>query len=426
MLLIACHAPVDSKADSPPESMAVSEPYNVVMLSIDTLRRKALGRYSGGSDTPTLDRLAQEGLVLDQHLTCSAWTLPGVICALTGKQPQSWGILPRILEDPDAIADLPQGTPTLASRLQEAGYQTTLITSNIHLGEDGGTDQGYQHVELYEQGTADMVAEAALSQELVEPFFLHAHFLDPHSPYAPPAAWRTALEGRPELPWDLSTEQGLLEFSEAMSGLDEATILEAQTQVQLLYAGEVAYTDSVLGELLIELEARGALENTLVVIWSDHGEQFWEHNGRGHNSSLYAEENDGIALFWAPGLIKAQSWTKPSSSLDITPTVLDILKIPIEDSMEGVSILSASEHPIFGTLWPRERAPLQSVLSNDTRLIYSWTGNQYFFDRSADPSELQPLSLDDPRIIDAWKLLLPEVQALEPLVSEFSPVDPGP
>lgn len=437
MFLLACHSPEPSVVlespsqdspgrDSVQESAAPEGPYNLVMVSIDTLRRKSVGRYSGTADTPNIDRIAQEGLALDQHLTCSAWTLPGVICALTGRQPQSWGILPRIVEDQDSIADLPEGTPTLASRLQEVGYQTTLITSNIHLGEDAHTDQGYQHVELYEQGAAETVAGAALNQALVPPFFLHAHFLDPHASYSPPEEWRGALEGRPELPWALDTDEGLQAFSTDAPGLDAATRAEAELQIQLLYAGEVAYMDSVVGTLLAELEARGDLEHTLVVLWSDHGEQFWEHGGRGHNSSLYAEENDGIALFWAPGLVTPQAYPSPSSSLDITPTTLGFLGVPVVDSLEGVPILQATDRPIFGTLWPKGRPPIQSVLLGDTRLIYTWNGNQEFYDRALDPGEQAPLSPDDPRLAAAWEALLPEVERLQPLVSEYTPVDPGP
>lgn len=442
LLLLACHGPNAETAkiptphdspidDSQPTTINENPPVNVLMLSIDTLRRKAIGRYNDESNTPFLDRMASEGLALDAYQTCSAWTYPGVTCVLTGHDAHDFGFLPRIDRPLAEMTPLPEDTATLASLLATEGYQTILVSANPHLGPDHRTDLGYQSSTVIAEGSADVIASALLARvddpnfDRSRPWLLHGHFLDPHAPYNPPDAYKTALAERPVLPWNLSSPAGSNAMWKEYPTLDAATQAEINLQLKILYGGEVRFTDDTLSALVDALDARGLLDQTLIVFWNDHGEAFEdEHGDHGHASSLYYEQNDGLAFFWhANG--QARAWTEGTSALDILPTTLDFLQIPIPDDLPGAVVgTAAPDRPRFATLWPKDAPPIQMVTIEQENLLYSWTGHRSMFDRAVDPDEQDNIyNTQDDSAIRAWTLLQPEIDKLIPLADGYTPLN---
>lgn len=414
----------------------VTAPRNVLMLSLDTFRRTAMGRYGGGADTPFLDGLAEEGIALDQHQTCSAWTYPGFTCALTGQMPYHFGIMPIIGRPLEEMPPLPEGTETLATRLAASGYQTSLINTNDHLGPYHGLDAGYGWYEILPDGDpatrvpadADAVVDHALARlrgggvDPARPWMMHLHFIDPHAPHAPPEAYRGMLEGRPALPWDLTTVDGQVVYMRERDSLDEATRAEADLQIRLLYEAEIRFLDDQIGRLLAEMDAEGWLEETTVVVFNDHGEQFWERGLLGHGKFLYAEENDGVLLFWWKG-VAPMAWSGGTSSLDLLPTLLSFLGLPVPEELPGHVAGHAPElRPRLGVVWDGGEAPAQTVTVGEQKLMYGWDGAIGLYARDTDPLELSNRYVPgDPSLEPMWRIMRSEVGKLRPAVQGYTP-----
>ena len=406
------------------ETVRAPSGQNLLMISIDTLRRTALGRYGGGGDTPYLDELAARSLALDRHQSCSAWTYPSVICAITGQFPHSLGFmpLPTSMEDQPS---LPSGTTTLAGVLVEGGYQTTLVTTSMWLSSAMDLDVGYQTEERVFNRTAAEVRAAvervAAEQSAARPWMIHAHFRDPHGPYEAPESYLKALEGRPELAWDLSTTEGEHAYQQQRANESEATRQEADQQMRIRYLAEVRYLDDELAAMMSTLEAGGHLDNTLVVVWSDHGEQFWEHDDFQHNRSLHAEENDAIFFISGPD-VAAEAWTGPTSGVDIVPTVLQHLGQPIPTALAGCPVNKAEEDRPRFSVRQSSDAVTQAVTVGRQKLIYDWSGSFLRFDRESDPEELLDLyQAGGEEEAALWRHLKPEVAALQQVLPKETP-----
>lgn len=428
-LWMACHPntpPFHPEVEQETLFQGLQPQPNLLMISIDTLRRSALGRYGGGTDTPFLDQLAEQGVVMDRHQTCSAWTYPGIVCTLTGQMPYTFGFMPRPDRALSDMSALPSDVQTIATHLHAAGMQTFLITTSNNLGPTHGTDVGYDW-EYQEENLANQVTDRAL--ELVKssdfnrqaPWFLHVHFKDTHFEYNPPEAYKSELEGRQVLPWDLSSTDQVEQFLELEPMLSAEIVEEAHEQLRILYRGEVRFIDDELKRMITTLQAEDLMENTLIVVWTDHGEQFWEHGAFEHTNSLHSEENDGILFFSGAGLSPA-SWTGWTSSQDLLPTLLSLLNLPPAVLPGQVIGMALSDAPSFGVLLPHSGPPMQSISRGEKKLIYDWGGSFKFYNRDDDFEEQHDIyEANNPDVQEAIDLLRPEIQKLQPMITEYQP-----
>jgi arylsulfatase A-like enzyme len=418
-------------AESPPREALELPARNLLMISIDTLRRDVVGRYGGGDDTPFLDELAGRGLALDRHDTCSAWTFPESICAMSGRPPYYFGVMPRVVvgQGADSIVPLPADAETLAVRLSAAGFQSFLNTTNVWIGTQTNLAVGYDRTVGIQDGAAGPQLDSTLSLledgviDLDRPWFAHVHLRDPHAPYAPPSSYLTELEGREALLWDLGTEEGWSEFQRDRRNLSAQELAEAITQLKIRYEGEVRYMDQEIQRFYMALEERGLVAGTLVVVWSDHGEQFTEHGAVGHNNNLNVEENAGIALFSGPK-VPVTAWTGGTTSIDLVPTILSLLELPVPADLPGVVAgLGTDERPRTGVLWPTDQPPIQSVNLGTGKLVYRWSGRASFYDRQTDPEERKDIyDLQRADVQQAWEVMRAEVAALQPYVPGETPL----
>lgn len=400
-------------------------PRNVLMISVDTLRRDHLGRYGGGP-TPFLDRLLAESVVLDDFVQCANWTLPSVACTLTGRSPVSLGVWPRLTAAPQPLPD----AGDLAGWLGGAGLYGILVSSNFWLSPIGGTTHGY--AEVAHVGDVPLVevwreAERRLDDALadgVDRWFLHLHLLEPHAPYDPPEAYLSGLADLDPAPWDLSQREEHYTAREGWPELSEAerALLEAHLRVR--YQGEVQWLDDQLAAVWAELDARGWLDDALVVLWSDHGEQFWEHGRQSHAWQLHAEETDAIAAFWARDL-PARAFSGPTHALDLVPTVLSALDLPLPGGLEGFPVGLAPEARLRFQEAHARSGVEQTVLGEGFKLRYHWSGRVQLFDRGDDPGEQRDLW--DPEDKDAralWEAVWARARALRPMAGQ-QPHKPG-
>jgi uncharacterized protein (TIRG00374 family) len=281
---------------------------NVVFVMIDTLRVDEVGAYNPEAgrrgQTPAIDRLAREGIVFRQAFANASWTKPSVASALTGRYPSAHGATAK----DDA---LPDAAWTVAELLRRKGYATAGVVTNYNLAPDFNFQQGFDAYEYltpsYFLGADDTTAKLALYQifrlvheryfssahdvsryyqdarratdeglawvdrhaavEPDRPFFLWVQYMDPHDPYF-------AHDGTSDV------------FGHA---IDPNPPQARRDRILEVYRQEIRFTDEHVGRLLDGLRSRGLLDKSVVILWSDHGEEFQDHGDWWHGTTLYDE-----------------------------------------------------------------------------------------------------------------------------------------
>lgn len=320
---------------------------NLVVLAVDTLRADVVGAYGDETGvTPHIDALASRSIRFADLTAPAPWTLPSFASLLTGLQPQSHGagrnLTGNIRLRNAPITRLDGGFTTLSRVLSAAGVFTAGFYTNPFLGPAFGLHRHYDEYQGFEPGaTAGPVVDRVLetlARVSDRRFFLFVHLLDPHTPYEPPAEdcrnIARALMRR-------STGEALgpalrdaLPCVVNRSQTRETLKLALRPWAEALYRAEVAYTDRQIGRLLAALDERGLSERTLVLLVSDHGEEFWEHQRQerrlgyhaiaDHGHSHYQELLHVPAILFVPGQ-EPREVSAPVETVDLFPTVLSFL-----------------------------------------------------------------------------------------------------
>ncbi|MDJ0788825.1 MAG: sulfatase [Myxococcota bacterium] len=332
-LLLGCtpETPTGSPSD---------RPNSIVLYVIDTLRADHLGAY-GHSErvSPRLDALAEESVVFERSYAPAPWTLPSVVSILTSRpacEHQVWVDEERLSET----------IPTWAERLGEAGFATANFHANPYAGRPSGLDRGFDVVELAAELDAERIGRW-LDEVEERPFFLYLHAIEPHDPYKPRA---TAPEGtstdavpRPETPppdrvrrinkslgrfrslTRAGWARGLPPESVDNSRLQGALLdrfAEEEDEIRALYDADIRVADDAVARILDLLESRGRLDDTVLAVTSDHGEEFGEHDGWAHDQSLYEELIRVPLLIRLPeGQEGGRRVSVPVSGVDLMPTL---------------------------------------------------------------------------------------------------------
>jgi len=334
-------------------SLALAAPSrpNILLVTIDTLRADHLGSYGASpGSTPALDALASEGIRFENAISPVPLTRPAHASLLTGLYPPEHGIRDNL------PAKLDSSIPTLATRLEAAGYHTAAFVGSFLLGRGSGLEAGF---DVFRDGSAagagDLIGSKAerraeeVASEALEylstaraPFFLWVHFYDPHAPYDPPGAF--AGEG---------------------------------------YSGEIAYTDSQVGRLVDRLRSRGLLDSTLVVVTADHGEGLGDHGEDEHGALVYQETLRVPLLLRGPGIAAGRVEREPVSLVDVAPFLLEGGKGSLP-RLEPLYFESYYGNLHFG--W----APLRGIRQGPMKLIFAPRSELY--DLDTDPREARDLS----------------------------------
>ena len=337
---------------------------DVIFLLVDTLRADALGAYGATpSPSPFLDDLAARSVVFERALSQAQWTAPSVSSLLSSLYPSSFLWDDTMISDERLIV-LPEGMPWLPAVLDDAGYHTAAFVKNPLM--QGGTRFG-RGFDVHEW-VRGHTAEEDSARELVDAvlrwgdalarrraagddsaFFAYVHFMDPHARYQPPAAFM------PSEPYEGPVDGGVRALKR-LAELEEGPAPEDLARAVALYRAEVAYLDHEIARLHTELSARGLWgDDTLVVVVSDHGEQFYEHgsffHGRVHWENLHVP-----FILSGPGLT-ARRVAAPVAMLDVAPTLLELLGIASPDAMEGKSLVPQ----LRGAPMPRRFVVTESI-----------------------------------------------------------------
>ncbi len=328
----------------------------VVFVVIDALRRdhvETLG--SQRATTPDLARLAKEGFVASGMLAHSSQTAPSVASMFVSKAPHAHGVQfdPRTKRfgnnGKSKAPVLTKSNLTLAEVLRGEEYFTAAVVANPWLREEFGFAQGFdQYVEIpchkHGRGVCDGArineeASKVIRNHAAEKTLLYLHYLDVHNPYAHAGKLpRVFRDGPGRVVYRNGKAKGV-------SSKDLAYTIDA-------YDDGLLYTDSLIGQLVRELESVAAERDVLLVITSDHGDEFLEHGGLGHGSTLYPELLETFAIFWRPdGRARHPRDERLSGTIDIAPTLLDLVGIRKPREMAGRSLLgSSSGRPIIAEL----------------------------------------------------------------------------
>jgi len=267
---------------------------NVILISIDTLRSDHLSAYGYKRLTsPHLDRLARDGIIFRNARSQAPWTLPSHATMFTSLYPSSHGARfrdnSRFLSA--GVADkLADWNVTLAEVLKAAGFRTGAFTSVAWLSGMLGFDQGFDRFEMdTKTHTATALVDKAIAwiaEERSRPFFLFLHFFDVHNYHSP-----SQFDGRHQDPdYSGALKRKKLPMEKIVANLFESLSKEDLDYIVAKYDGAISYVDFELGRLFAWLKTRELYDGTLVVITSDHGEEFWEHGGTGHGFTLYEEQ----------------------------------------------------------------------------------------------------------------------------------------
>ena len=364
---------------------------NVVLISIDTCRADHLSCYGCSSQTtPNVDALVRDGVLFKSAFTPMPQTLPAHTSMLTGTYPPIHGAR---LNEGQLVSD---SNVTLAEIMQAAGYQTAAFVGGFPLDSRFGLNQGFETYDDRFPGTGGFQSENARKAEEVscpamtwldkhsgKPFFLFLHYFDPHRPYVPPPPFASTYANDP-------------------------------------YAGEIAYVDMCIGQVLDKLRALGLYDNTLVIVTGDHGEGLFEHGEEEHGFLIYQSTLHVPLVIRAPrGGVRGAQVNEGVSLVDIVPTVLGLIGLSAPQQVQGVDLRTYLEgtsgperqQPIYiESLWPNMFGcnPLYGIVDGEWKYILSLKPELY--DLSRDSGEKTNLVDLQPKIAERLRARLKESQ----------------
>ncbi len=372
-------------------------PFNILLISIDTLRQDHVGCYDYDRETtPNLDELARQGTVFENAVSTSCWTLPAHASLLTGLYPAFHGLQ-------DDGAKLPEGIPTVAGQLSQLDYFTLAVVSHVYVSSEFGLERGFELFDdsLIEGGEEIPIAAEVVTRTLEQmagipagPFFCFVHFYDPHWDYSPPPPFDTKFT---DPGYDGPIDGTLNSLMPYLAGGRPMPRADLQRAIDL-YDGEIAYVDAEIGRMLDGLRAQGRLENTVVIVTSDHGEEFREHGRLGHQKSLFWEQlRVPLIVAGHPDFPAGQRRDDLVSLVDVPPLLTELTGAEPLPVVQGTSLL---EREI-----PRDRIVFAESIrfGNEMRAarqlghkaIHNLQGDmRFFFDLAKDPREMRPLRLD--------------------------------
>ena len=282
-------------------------PAGIILITVDTLRADRLESYGyAGTPNPAVNALAADGVLFEQVIAQSPLTLPSHCSMLTGAFPYHTGV-----RDQAGFSLKPEHR-TLAERLRSEGYRTAAFIGSSVLNAGTGLDQGFDlYWDLPEQGPPERLGGEVMHRALEwlssqgdGKFFAWIHLFDPHSPYDAPEPFGSRYRTRP-------------------------------------YDGEVAYVDSLVGDLVGHLKRLRLYDRTLLVFTSDHGESLGEHGESSHGMFLYdATVRIPLIIKAAGSAWKGRVIPEQVRGVDIAPTILQLAGLRVDDQIQGRGLLS--------------------------------------------------------------------------------------
>lgn len=412
---------------SPPLEQAAAESDsdplrpNILLYVMDTLRADHLGVY--GYDrpvSPRIDSFAADATVFDDAVAQSSWTRASMASIFTSLWPLQHGTNRR----GDVLA--PEAV-TLAELLNSAGYETVAFAKNQNIFPTFGFAQGFEDFNaMWTKGKSHrinaQVDKWLRSFDGERPFFLYLHAVDPHVPYGPPEGFKYQFASESNDDLTLKRPPGLKTWKTLQPEQQERIL----GHLLDLYDGEIAYNDSTFGDLLEMLREHSLYEDTLIILLSDHGEEFQDHGNWQHGRNLFVENLHVPLLIRFPDRGQGVRVEQRVQHIDLLPTLLDYLGLEAPDFLEGSSFLpwvtgteaamNEPPRPAFSFLH-LDGLPNVSVIEEDWKLVQNlskgeiaWTN---LFNLAEDPGEKRNRMKDRPILASYLASLISKRRAEE-------------
>jgi arylsulfatase A-like enzyme len=327
---------------------------NIILIQIDTLRADRLGCYGYQRKTsPNIDKLASESMRFEKAISPAPWTTASVAQYMTSKYL-------RTVRFEMPYSGIPANAVSIAGALKDHGYSTAGVNSNLLAGSKRGFARGF---DTYDESVYDEISSPYVFSTAVKrlnalknkKFFMFLLFMDVHSPYELHENhnfypdYKGKLGKRVEVKFDDDANQ----YSK-----DDLKYLSA------LYDSEIAYTDEYIGKLMDELKKLNLYNDTLIILLSDHGEEFGEHGGMEHGKRLYDEALSVPLIIKLPGQHKGSVVGGTFPLMDLYPSIMDAVHLSTSSfNLDGIA------------------SHLQGLRKSDERDIYAAT-NFGFTDKS--------------------------------------------
>lgn len=387
--------------------------YNVIVISLDTLRPDHLTLYGYERDTsPVIAEFASRGVVFEQAFSQSPKTASSHMTILTGLYPSVHGI--ENLSEKNRR--LSEEIPTIAGLLSQAGYRTEAMVGGGNVAGGLGFDRGFDtYAEPTDsqdpiQGAAPVLTRLARESS---PFFLFVHTYQVHDPYVPDPAFADLYVDPSYEGEIISSQDELIEVSGGReywqqynaywSRVDPTSSADAQ-HLRDLYDAEIRYTDVLMAEFFQLLDDLELFDNTIVILLSDHGEEFFEHGSALHNT-LYQEVLRVPLVFRLPdslGVASGQRLQNLARLVDIKPTILDAVGIAQPGHLQGDSLL-----PLMRGVQSEPQAVFSERIQGEKRFALQVDNWKYIrhprgeelYDLNNDPGELTNIAADNETIL---------------------------
>jgi arylsulfatase A-like enzyme len=369
---------------------------NIVLIVVDALRADHVSTYGySRKTTPAIDKFASTGSVFEHAFCPLPTTQPSFSSLFTSLYPYSHGIQRH------GVA-LSHTAITFPELLKAKGWDTAAVVGASNLDTVFGFSQGFDFYEdhLGSKENADVkkldwrvrwqrnakevnqvVFKWLDHRKTKRPFFLMIHYYDPHHPYEAPAPY----------------------YRMYPAGDTEVSKWKAS------YDGEVTYVDRMFGKLLKKFDKHGLLKNTFFVLTADHGENLGEHNWQGHSQRIHDEAVHVPLIFAGPKIPSGKTFPQLVMNIDLAPTILEYLNLPIPPSFQGRSVIPAFEgkslrdfvyleiakrpdnFQLLTADWHKYPETQWGIRTLNEKLIWSSDGNHEFYDLNHDPLELKNL-----------------------------------
>jgi arylsulfatase A-like enzyme len=326
--------------------------FNLVVILIDTLRADHLPFYGYQKNTaPFLSTIAEKSVVFENAFSTCSYTAPATASIFTSMYPSQHGVITghfanlKLQKGNQTVKfdKIPEEIMTLGEEISSLGLRSYGVADNLNIAKHTGFAQGFDKFETYQYKTAEVINKTLMSWkdeiESNKRYFTYIHYMDPHAPYHQRA------------PWYEHSEDSIQAMKNA-------------------YDSEISYLDSHIEKMFKEFKW---LDNSIVVILADHGEEFKEHGRIGHGKTLYREVIEVPFLIYVPGL-KSARIKNYVTTMDLLPTLSGLLRFPAKNSWQGhdlTQIINKNTIPdrtLFSELLRRPDHPhpeVRSALTND-------------------------------------------------------------
>lgn len=347
---------------------------NVILIVIDALRADHLGCYDYYRDTTReIDKLAKEGIIFENMFAQCSWTKPATASILTGLYPKSHGA--------GGGNRIPGKVNLLPEILTKYGYRSYAFVSNSFVSETYGFDQGFGEFYFFQEKAiksnpnihvrsdelTQSVSKLILQLEDTNKNFIYIHYMDPHYPYTPKEKCFASSDKR-----EFIVSFPLQQSISATNGEERRKLIK---EVINAYDDEILYNDKMIGKLIQTLKNKNMYSNSIIIITSDHGEEFFEHGKVEHGSSLYDELLKVPLIIHLPDKIH-KTIDEMANQVDILPTILALLTISIPENIEGINLLNnkKNSNPVSYAELGTSKFTLSSIRTLKHKFIEGFTG----------------------------------------------------